>query len=527
MRYDFMVAVLLYCIASFLILVAVFVFTKKEILLGIKIVGLLAVANVLFLVGNASIIMSDRETPILINAHLELFGASFLSFFWFIISSQQKTKSVKISIKKLSTLLAIPILCCFSLLLYPWFAQIGQPDSIHLLFYQGHELVENVSFGEGFVGISFKKGIFFYVLVSFNLLMYLLAGYNYFITYKNSLMSDRRNSLVLIVTTLVLFLISISKFIFSNTAYITFEPFVSSAAVLIVFYALYKYELFDLSPLAYRQVYEEASFPVFILDKNKYVLSMNEEAKELYSHQFDAIERLTLDDIFEKDHICAKCLFEFEGYEIAVSKDRDKIYFSAKLEELFRYSRLKGYLLTYRDITSHKMEMKKMEYMATYDDLTQIYNRRVFYVKATEDFDESVINKSPVSYIMFDLDDFKDVNDIYGHQAGDYVLAEMAKLVSKELDERIIFARYGGEEFIMSVKNTGPEETYEIANKIRKTLEKHSYVYTSHRIKVTASFGVAGTNKQITKSFEHFLKDADDALYQSKKNGKNQVSIKE
>lgn len=526
MRYDFIIAGLYYSIASFLVFAALFIFTRKAILYGIKLVGVLAFANVLFLFGQASVILSDSEEYMLIFSHIQLLGYAFIPTLWYLVSYQQKKQSRRFSLRMMTVLLHIPLVAIIALYVYPW---TSAPQDVHWfqqLFFVSHHLSENFSIGPGFVSIIFQKGVIFYIFAIYNILITALAIINYIYTYKNSLMSNKKNALLLIFTTTISLLFPLSSLFSANTIIIDFTPVATSTFVLISFFALYKYELFDLTPLAYRQVFEEASFPVFILDKSECLISMNHCARELYKDKITFNTQFKLSDFDVWDANFSPSLKEYSNYEFKINTKNQTIYFLAKLEELHKNARFMGYLLTYRDITTHKLEMKRMEHMATYDDLTKIYNRRFFYLKALEGFDDAVIHKQSVSFIMFDLDDFKDVNDIYGHQAGDYVLAEMADICSKIIPSNTIFARYGGEEFVLFLKNTTPDDAVQVADTLRSTLEKQAFKYGNHKIYVTASFGISGTDKSINKSFEQYLKEADEALYEVKNHGKNKVSVK-
>jgi diguanylate cyclase (GGDEF)-like protein len=117
------------------------------------------------------------------------------------------------------------------------------------------------------------------------------------------------------------------------------------------------------------------------------------------------------------------------------------------------------------------------------------------------------------------------VNDIYGHLVGDSVLFELASLFSNQLDGDAIFARYGGEEFIVFLIKKGPNEALAMAESLRSSLENHLFTFDNRKIGLTASFGVSGSEGQTNKSFERYLKESDDALYQAKHAGKNRVSI--
>jgi diguanylate cyclase (GGDEF)-like protein len=128
-----------------------------------------------------------------------------------------------------------------------------------------------------------------------------------------------------------------------------------------------------------------------------------------------------------------------------------------------------------------------------------------------------------MSIIMFDLDHFKDVNDIYGHQAGDYVLEEMARLFSSILDSSDVFARYGGEEFIIYRPSKSISDSKKLAVTLCQSLHEYEFHFQNRLMKVSASFGVSGSVKMIDNSLEQYIKNADVALYKAKTKGKNRV----
>jgi len=320
-----------------------------------------------------------------------------------------------------------------------------------------------------------------------------------------------------------MFFFYVTYLINQKTFIIDYIPFGIFILLILAFYSLYKYELFDLTPMAYRRVYEEAAFPVLIFDKSQYMISMNRKAKDLHISLDQPVKQLKLEDLTFLGEDFPKKLRE-KGYaEYKTEKDDIKTYYHVKLDTLSSKSRFMGYLLTFQDVTLHKLELKRMEYMANYDDLTKTLNRRVFFSRAMPLFDEYVIHKGAISFIMIDLDDFKEINDIYGHQAGDYVLSKIASVCQDAISDDIIFARYGGEEFVLFLGNYTPDEAMKISSKIRTAIADREFVYMKHRIRVTASFGVSGTKGIISKSFEQYLKDADDALYEAKRRGKNQI----
>ena len=126
--------------------------------------------------------------------------------------------------------------------------------------------------------------------------------------------------------------------------------------------------------------------------------------------------------------------------------------------------------------------------------------------------------------IYFDLDHFKKVNDTYGHNAGDFILSELSKLVKSIVRKDDIFCRFGGEEFVILLPNTDARTAYDSAERIRKTVEENVFNTEGHALKQTVSLGVSQLQATMN-SPKDFLEDADKKLYQSKQNGRNQVTI--
>jgi diguanylate cyclase (GGDEF)-like protein len=126
---------------------------------------------------------------------------------------------------------------------------------------------------------------------------------------------------------------------------------------------------------------------------------------------------------------------------------------------------------------------------------------------------------------MLDLDGFKQINDTYGHQAGDLVLSEMSTLLTGALRAEDVFARYGGEEFAIICRGTDLAQAAVVGERIRKAVEKHRFVHEGTHIPVTISIGIAGLPDPSVKDASDLVARADKALYQSKHGGRNRVTI--
>lgn len=167
----------------------------------------------------------------------------------------------------------------------------------------------------------------------------------------------------------------------------------------------------------------------------------------------------------------------------------------------------------------------KMNDMAIRDGLTRLYNRRHLTELLNEYLSEAVGNKTSVTLALFDIDKFKMVNDTYGHQCGDAVICYVTALLNKgAVANGGIAGRYGGEEFVIAFLNKGLDETYAIVEEIHNQIRSKAVAYGGKEIPVRASVGVASYPDTCTNPSE-LLTRADWAMYHSKRNGRDQITI--
>ena len=170
---------------------------------------------------------------------------------------------------------------------------------------------------------------------------------------------------------------------------------------------------------------------------------------------------------------------------------------------------------------SRQLKIENLRNAAVIDPLTGCYNRREFENQLKRNISSAVRHKNPLSVFMFDLDYFKQVNDTYGHLAGDRVLQEISLLVKRNMRSDDILARYGGEEFIAILPETDKLMAIELADRLRDKISKKQVVHGKHIINITASFGVSELDRcaDLTK----IIQDADTMMYKAKLNGRNMV----
>ena len=182
------------------------------------------------------------------------------------------------------------------------------------------------------------------------------------------------------------------------------------------------------------------------------------------------------------------------------------------------------FVISHHNITQRKLAEEQIEHLSLHDPLTGLANRRHFNQFLSNEWRRSVRNRSPVSFIMFDLDHFKDYNDDLGHLAGDQCLVKVGqalRAISGRLGDLAV--RYGGEEFGLLLGGTGLEESIKAAEAVREEIYELNIGYRGTR-RVTISAGVASAIPDSEQTEIFLVREADKALYRAKQNGRNQIA---
>ena len=171
-----------------------------------------------------------------------------------------------------------------------------------------------------------------------------------------------------------------------------------------------------------------------------------------------------------------------------------------------------------------RSEMEDLEKINFIDYTTGIHNKRYLQVRLEEEFARARRYGLSLSCIFIDLDNFKSINDTYSHLAGDMLLKELAGILESLCRGEDVLGRFGGEEFVILMSCTDSPEAVVLAERIRKQVEDHRFVYGNTKISVSVSLGVSTLNKddlEYVEDPEELICTADKAMYSVKQNGKN------
>ncbi len=161
--------------------------------------------------------------------------------------------------------------------------------------------------------------------------------------------------------------------------------------------------------------------------------------------------------------------------------------------------------------------------MTIIDGLTQIHNKRYLLEALDRDVMRARRHSRDLCILLFDIDHFKQINDNYGHLAGDHVLRELAKVIQERIRRDEVFARYGGEEFAIILPETSLEGARQLAENLRKRVEQHKFSFQDESIHVKVSIGAALLSSDMASP--DLIKAADAKLYQAKRGGRNCVRV--
>jgi len=284
------------------------------------------------------------------------------------------------------------------------------------------------------------------------------------------------------------------------------------------------------------------------LQKNGYQVNWVEDGMSAFNvARTSVVDIILLDRILpdmDGNEVCRWLKLDLSTRDIPIIMLTAKGAMSEKIEGLeagaddylpkpFNESELNVRILARLRNKTHQDELKKknrqledmlarVESLAIMDPLTGLYNRRRFENIFTNEFKRATRYQFPIACMMIDIDHFKLINDAHGHQEGDTVLKEVARIIQATIREVDTPARWGGEEFVVLIPNTSKEKALLAAERVRKAVASCEFTRTETQ-KVTISIGVAGIPDPSIDSLDKMIHAADLAMYKAKKNGRNRV----
>jgi diguanylate cyclase (GGDEF)-like protein len=305
---------------------------------------------------------------------------------------------------------------------------------------------------------------------------------------------------------------------------VNFTPFVLVATSTLFYYSVLRYDLFDFSTRAKSITVDILNDAVVFMDMKNDFSSANDAAMELIPALAKFPKGRPVADAEGWPGELKDIPADGALHEIDFTSDHggETRHYKARVKPIDASGRKIGTVLLIQDATDAVTAMKKLENAAYTDALTGLYNRRHFMQIATLLLERAKRAGTSCSVLMFDLDLFKDVNDTYGHLAGDAVLRAMSERIRELIRSYDVLARYGGEEFVLFMDGATLGAAEERAELIRKQIDLMVVHYNGTDIRITCSAGIAETPDG-SEDLTSLIERADAALYRAKRDGRNLV----
>ena len=321
---------------------------------------------------------------------------------------------------------------------------------------------------------------------------------------------------------------------------IDLTPISFTLSAALVAFSVFELRIFDLIPIARHTVMEHIPEMVLVVDVHNRVLDANVVAQKWLGKTAEEIIGRNSADVFSAWPELVK------QYQHA-NETREEIVIPGNPQRTLelvvsllhdRLNNLLGRVIVAHDITEHiclenklRIQLAENESLramlqeqAIRDPLTNVYNRRFLAESLDREISAAKREEKPISIVIMDVDHFKNFNDTYGHKCGDVVLQSIAQFLVDNTRREDIVCRYGGEEFVILMSNATLESGYERAESWRRIFESTGFEYEGLKLNATFSAGVASFPLHGLDG-ESVLQAADKALYRSKNNGRNLVTI--
>ncbi|MBM7867468.1 diguanylate cyclase [Heliobacterium gestii] len=488
--------------AVFAVLSSIYTYEKKDNIK--KYFSYLSLCISFYSLGYAMEFYSDSLDRMLFWNLVQYIGIPFLPAFWILFAFEYNGKKLDV-LSRMGTLF-IPCLTMF----------FRFTSSVNHLYYSNVQ----IAFNNYFPVLFIQKGPWYWVQFIFATSCFVVANYLFLLMYRKSNGSIRRQTLFLLIASLLPWISLLLNLLNLSPLTIDYGPFAITSSLIIFFMSFFRYQFLNIKPLARDKVFDSTANGLIVLDLNYCIIDYNPAATLIFA---DLNETAIGKDV-------RRALNEYEGLVDSIVHNQES-QFVMKPKGHYKVNTVKivdknheiGYVVSLTDVTKYMDLVEELNYLASKDALTGVFNRRYFVELGSLELEKSKRYRRPLSLIILDLDYFKQINDNYGHQAGDAVLQAVASICRSSLRLTDILGRYGGEEFVILLPETSLDECRMISNRILDNIAEAETVYEGKEITVTASLGVTGVDCVTVESLDYFLKYADEALYRAKSEGRNCV----
>lgn len=381
------------------------------------------------------------------------------------------------------------------------------------------------------------SGLWPTVSKTFGPMFWVFAAYNYILcaasivflvnAYREKFSIYRKQILFLLLSLVFPVISNVHHLLGRSPLNIDTTPMMFGFSAVIIYWGIFRYRLFDVVPVARSFIIQEMKTGMLVFESDGRILDVNPAALKMLGISDDHVIGKTVET--ELGHIPDLVRVCREGketsYELVVEhNDTNSCYEVSLMRIKIARQEFVGWLMQIYNITERKIAEEIIQYAAYHDALTGLPNRNYFQVLFSQELAHARLRGDELTVAFLDLDNFKNINDTCGHDAGDRVLCEVSKRLKEILRESDIISRIGGDEFAIVFSHVGEDEKVRlIGNKILGAFEQEFNLGNrSARIRASIGFSVFPRDGEI---MDDLLHKADQAMYQVKGGIKNSYSI--
>lgn len=471
---------------------------------------MLCMAMCFYILGYALELNSSEESQILFWNHVEYIGIPFVSALWLTTALLYTGHYSRHKILWSTAIFLIPVLTLI----------LRFTNDYHHLYFA------SVGFTQEFGRLVFvkKTGVWMYVQTVHSMSM-IVVSMGLFIHDSVRAGGRQRGKVLLTIAASVfaiagLLLTQIKPFGFTIDYMVLCLPI----SALLVIIAIARFDLLETKSMARSRAFEYSGNAVFLINRQNRVIDYNASAKSLLEELQIRISNTTLASLLKGVPLLLEGMLLQDKNVIRLAISGQERYFEITTRSIDDRAVTRGWIKTVRDITEvHRLD-EELKRQAITDELSMLNNRRAFmqigrdWVSAADQSGESL------SLFMFDIDYFKNVNDQYGHPAGDSVIQDFGRLIKLHFGPESLVARLGGEEFAVMIPGKTDEQLRQTLNAFLEKIRGYVFRYREQRIHLTVSAG--GITKQPGQTLESLMRNADKALYESKAKGRDRVTMR-
>ncbi len=393
-----------------------------------------------------------------------------------------------------------------------------------------HELIrQNITLDISgfFPTIGKTYGPLFWVFAAYNYAITVITFLNLINGLKEKAPIYKKQILFLIAALLLPVASNLLQISGLNPFHVDPTPASFGLSALMICLGIFRYRLFDIIPIAHSIIIQEMRTGIIVLDHESRILDINPAARKMLNFKSEHLIGRSINEELDEIPDLVQMYHEDTDIvrEIAVIHGNTQNYYEICYTQIKNSKKESiGRLLQIYDLTERKIAEEVIEHAAFYDSLTGLTNRNHFEVVFSQELTHAKIYGDFLAAAFLDLDNFKTINDTYGHDIGDKVLCETAKRLKGVLRETDIISRYGGDEFAIVLPHIGNDEIIRLMeNKLSKAMEQ-SFEFSEGSLQIKASIGFSVFPRD-GESIEVLLKKADKAMYHAKNSDINNYCI--